>query len=86
MKRTIATLATVATLSLGISAPMADAMEMELNMLTGAVYNSLRSMGLPTDNIDKLTLSQITTIKFLIEGEDGMGKVQQIKKILADAE
>ncbi len=85
MKKTLTTLATVATLSFGLSAPVADAMEMELNMLTGSIYNSLRSMGLPTDNIDNLTLAQIGQIKSLIEAEDGMGKIQNIKKILDEA-
>ncbi len=85
MKKTLTTLATVASLSFGLSAPVADAMEMELNMLTGSVYNSLRSLGLPTDNIDNLTLVQIGQIKNLLDGEDGMGKIQSIKKILDDA-
>lgn len=85
MKNTIATIATVATLSLGF-AGSAFAMENELNMLTGSVYHSLRSMGLPTDNIDNLSLAQIVQIQAFINQEDGMGKVQQIKKILAEAE
>ncbi len=84
MKNTIATIATVATLSLGF-AGSAFAMENELNMLTGAIYNDLRAMGLPTDNIGNLTLNQITQIKGLIE-QEGMGNVQQIKKVLAEAE
>ena len=85
MKRTIATIATVATLSMGF-AGSAFAMQNELNMLTGSVYNSLRSMGLPTDNIDKLSLAQIAQIQAFIDQEDGMGKIQQIKKILSEAE
>jgi len=85
MKNTIATIATVATLSLGF-AGSAFAMEDELNMLTGSVYNSLRSMGLPTDNIGNLYLAQIAQIQSFIDQEEGMGKVQQIKKILAEAE
>lgn len=84
MNRTIATLATVATLSLGF-AGTSFAMGNELNMLTGSVYNELRSMGLPTENIDKLTLGQVALIKSLIE-EEGMGSTQKIKKILSDAE
>ena len=85
MKHTIATIATVATLSLGF-AGSAFAMENELNMLTGSVYNALRSMDLPTDNIGNLTLAQITQIQAFLDQEEGMGRVQQIKKILAEAE
>ncbi len=85
MKNTIATLATVATLSLGF-AGSAFAMENELNMLTGSVYNALRSMDLPTENIGNLTLAQITQIQAFLDQEEGMGRVQQIKKILAEAE
>ena len=85
MKRTIATLATVATMAVGFSAPTAFAMEDELNMLTGAVYHSLRSMGLPTDDINNLTLSEVAQIKNLID-EDGMGNTQKIKLILSRAE
>ena len=85
MKNTIATIATVATLSLGF-AGSAFAMENELNMLTGSVYNALRSMDLPTENIGNLTLAQITQIQAFLDQEEGMGRVQQIKKILAEAE
>jgi len=84
MKRTIGTLATIATLSLGF-AGSAFAMQDELNMLTGSVYNSLRSMDLPTDNIGNLTLEQITQIQVFINQEEGMGRIQQIKKILSEA-
>jgi len=85
MKRTIATIATVATLSFGF-AGSGFAMENELNMLTGSVFHSLRSMGLPTENIDNLTLEQISQIYAYINQEEGMGRIQQIKKILSEAE
>jgi len=84
MKRTIATLATVATLSLGFTGP-SFAMENEVNMLTGSIYHSLRSMGLPTENIGNLTLAEIVLIKTLLDGDEGMGTKQQIKKLLDEA-
>ncbi len=84
MKRTIATITTMAMLSLG-GAGASFAMQDELNMLTGALYNELRSMDLPTDNIGNLSLAQIVQIQAFINQEEGMGRIQQIKKILNDA-
>ena len=51
-------------------------MENELNMLTGSVYNELRAMGLSTDNIGNLPLTQIAQIQAFIDQEEGMGRVQ----------
>lgn len=87
MKRSIATVLTVAALSVGVGATAANAMsDQELNMLTGSVYFELRQLGLPTDNIDKLSLAEIAQIHQFINGEEGMGRVQKIKKILAEHE
>ena len=56
-------------------------MENEFNMLTGAVYNAFVQMGLPTDKIHDLSLSEVAQIKDLIE-ESGMGSTGKIKVIL----
>jgi len=83
MTRKIVALATAAAISLATFAPAVSAMETEFNMLTGAVYNALRSFDLPTDNIENLTLAQIATIKGILDGDDGGGnKKLQIKAIL----
>lgn len=80
----ILALATAATLSL---APVAQAqtMEMEFNMLTGAVFNALQSMGLPTDNIQNLSLSQIAQIRNIMSSDDSEGqKTQRIEQIIGN--
>jgi len=87
MTRKFAALATVATLTLTGMAPAVSAMDMEFNMLTGAVFNELRARGLPTENIDKLTLGQIAIIKGILDGDDGEGKkTQNIRAILLRVE
>ena len=82
MKRTIVTVITAATLSLGVAATSVNAMGQELNMLTGAIYNELASLGLPTDKIGDLSLAEIAQIQAFLNDETGMGRAQGIKKIL----
>ncbi len=82
MKRIIITTVTAATLSLGLAAGSASAMGQELNMLTGAVYNELTQLGLPTDHIQDLTLAELAQIQDFIGSESGMGQIQGIKRIL----
>ena len=56
---------------------------MEFNMLTGAVFNELRSRSIPTDNIDSLSLSQIAVIKSILDSDDPEGtKTQRIKTVV----
>ncbi len=81
MKRNILALATASAIAFAALAPSAQAMENEFNMLTGAIYNSFTAMGLPTDKIQDLSLSEVAQIKDLLE-EDGMGSTGQIKVIL----
>ena len=81
MKRNILALATASAIAFAALASSAQAMENEFNMLTGAIYNSFVSMGLPTDKIQDLSLSEVAQIKDLLE-EDGMGSTGQIKVIL----
>ena len=82
MKRTISTLITVATLSLALAAGAANAMGDELEQLNRALKNELTQLGLPTDHLQDLTLADISAIRGMLNSEDGMGKVQGIKKIL----
>ena len=82
MKRTISALAVAAAVAT-TGASMATAMEMEFNMLTGAVFNELKKRGLPTDNINELSLSQIAIIKDIIDGDEPEGvKNNRIEAIL----
>jgi len=83
MKRKFTALAAAAALSLTLAAPAANAMQQEFNMLTGAVYNSLSQMGLPTDNIQNLTLSEIAQIQLILTGGGSDGtKKNQVQAIL----
>lgn len=77
MTRKFAALATVATLTLTGMAPAVSAMDMEFNMLTGAIFNELRSRNLPTENIDKLSLGQIAIIRGILNNDDNAGKQSQ---------
>ncbi|MBT8456676.1 MAG: hypothetical protein HKO95_12735 [Rhodobacteraceae bacterium] len=82
MTRTLSALAIAAAVAT-TGASMATAMDMEFNMLTGAVFNELKSRGLPTDNIDQLSLSQIAIIKGIVDGDDSEGtKTNRIQAIL----
>ncbi|QIE41303.1 hypothetical protein [Meridianimarinicoccus aquatilis] len=67
MKNPIATIATVAALSLTILAPASQAMEQELDMLTQSVVNALRVEGFDTSNVENLTLGQVAEIKGVME-------------------
>ena len=74
--------AALAALLTAATVPVAGAMEMETNMLTGAVYNALKSKGFDTSNIDQLTLSEIAQIKLLLDndemGNNTRGAVERI--------
>ncbi len=81
MLSAVAIAASVATLS----APAAQAMDMEFNMLTGAVYNALKAQGFDTDKIDTLTLSEIAEINFILsDGDMEGGKRARINQILSE--
>lgn len=82
MTRKLLALAVASTMAL-TAAPAVNAME-GLNMLTGAVFNSLRAMNLPTDNIDQLTLAQIAQIKNLVDGGESEGTKRQRIKVILD--
>ena len=85
MKTKLVALATATAISFAVVAPAANAMEMEFNMLTGAVYNALKAEGFDTTNIDQLTLGEVALIKALLE-EDGMTSSTRgrIEKILSE--
>ncbi|MEL6801809.1 MAG: hypothetical protein AAFO80_18210 [Pseudomonadota bacterium] len=82
MKKSLAVLAlATAVATTGATASMA--MDMEFNMLTGAIFNELKGRNLPTDNINELSLSQIATIKDIIDGDEPEGqKTNRIQAIL----
>ena len=83
MKRTMTAIVTAATLSL-TAIPSAQAMEMEYNMLTGAVYNALNVLGADTSGISELSLVQIAQIKGIIESDEPEGtKKGRVEAIIA---
>ena len=53
-----------------VAAPAVNAMETELNALTGAVYNDLNSMQMDLASINDLTLADIQTIDQIMHGGD----------------
>ena len=69
MKKSMTALVLAAALT-GVGATSVSAMDMEFNMLTGAVYNALKAEGFDTSNIDKLTLAEIAQLKTLLQGGD----------------
>ena len=84
MKKSMTALALATALGVAAAAPV-SAMDMEFNMLTGAVYNALKAQGFDTSNIDSLTLNEIAQIKSLLEGDDmGNAARARINKILAE--
>ena len=84
MTRKLVALVTAATFSLAAAAPAVQSMEMEFNMLTGAVYNALKARGLPTDGMDGLTLNQIGQIRSILNDDSipESNQTQQIKAIM----
>ncbi len=84
MTRKLIALVTAATISLAAVAPAAQSMEMEFNMLTGAVYNALKARDLPTDGMDALTLNQIGQIGAILNDDSisESNQTQQIKAII----
>ena len=87
MKRTLTALVTATALTLSVAAAtaqdsMGTEMSMGFNMLTGAVFNGLRALGLPTDGINDLTLAQIAQIKAFIDEDMVSGQKGRIKAIL----
>ncbi len=44
-----------------------EAIGMGQSMLTGALYNSLRAGGYPTEGIEKLTLGEVALLRSLFE-------------------
>lgn len=84
MRKMIGATALAALMTAG-AVPAVQAMEMEFNMLTGAVYHALKSEGFDTTNIDKLTLSEIAQIKLLLNQDDmGNNARSAIERILED--
>ena len=84
MKTALSALALAATVAT-FGATASSAMDMEFNMLTGAVYNALKAEGFDTSNIDSLTLGEIAQIKTLLEGDDmGNAARERINKLLEE--
>jgi len=70
------------------AAPVAaqDTLSMGQSMLVGSLVNSLTRMGIPTDNINNLTLSQIAEIRFILEEDMATNQqAERIRSILAEA-
>lgn len=77
MKTSLTALALAASLAVP-AATAVSAMDMEFNMLTGAVYNALKAEGFDTSNIGSLTLTEIAEIKSLMDGAE-MGNATRVR-------
>ncbi len=84
MNRKLVALTAAAVMSLSATAPAVQAMDMEFNMLTGAVYNALSSRGISTDGMSNLTLNQVGQIRGILDSDDipDLQKTQRIEAIL----
>lgn len=85
MTYTLKKIAAAAALSLSVASP-GFAMEEELNMLTGAVYNDLTVMNMDAADIANLTLGEINTINAIMHaGDTDSEKRRKISNILRKA-
>lgn len=87
MNRTIATIATVSALTFGAAAfaQTASGMGQGYDMLQTALMSDFERIGIPTDQLDNLTLAQVAAIKGVIESEgDETQKKGQIEAIIAN--
>lgn len=88
MNRTIATIATISALTFG-GAAFADAhmsgMGEGYDMLQTALMSDFERIGIPTDQVDNLTLGQVAAIKGIVESDgDDNQKKGQIEAIIAN--
>ncbi len=89
--KTLAALALATSLAVSVgtaaSAMTDDEMiSMGQSMLTGALYNSLRSHGYDTDGIEKLTLGEIVILNTLLNSDDSKSQRDgQVKLIFERA-
>ncbi|WP_299651822.1 hypothetical protein [uncultured Jannaschia sp.] len=82
MKHIFAAAATIAALSTG--AAFAQTMGEGYNMLQTALMSDFERMGIPTEELDNLTLGQIAAIKEVVESEDESNQKSQIEAIIAN--
>lgn len=79
-------IATAAALTFSVMAPAANAMNSELNALTGAVYNQLNNMQMDLAMINDLTLSDVHAIdQIMASGDTESEKRNKINQILRRA-
>ena len=79
-------IATAAALTLSVMVPAANAMNSELNALTGAVYNQLNNMQMDLAMINDLTLSDVHAIdQIMASGDTESEKRSKINQILRRA-
>ena len=73
MKLKLIALATAATMTFGA----VNAMEVEHQMITDAVYNVLDQLNVDTANVGDLTLNQIAQIRAIVGGEESESEKRQ---------
>ena len=85
MTSKIKKIAAATALSLAVAAPAA-AMEDEVNMLTGSIFNMLSSRDMDTASMVNLTLGEINTISAIVHsGDSEAEKESKIGAILRRA-
>ncbi len=84
MNRTILSAATAAVLSLSLLSAGAQAAENEMKMVHDTVAALLTELGLPNDNIDSLTMAQVSQIIAIADSHEmGDAAKVRVQKIIA---
>ncbi len=88
MNRTIATIATISALTFGgaaIAQTAPSGMGEGYDMLQTALMSDFEQMGIPTSELDNLTLGQVAAIKGIVESEGNESqKKGEIEAIIAN--
>lgn len=85
MKRTIAAFTTAALLSVAALSGAANAAQDEMKMVHDTVVSTLIELGLPTDKVDALTMSQVQRIISIADGKErGEATKAMVQKIMGE--
>lgn len=84
MNAKLIAIATAATLAMAAPLAAQSSANQGYDMLTGALFNSFVAMGISTDKLGELSLSQVAQIKDVLDGDVSDGnKKARIEAIMA---
>ena len=81
MKRTLTALAAAAALSVAAVPAAVAQQDDDVGQIRQSIINGLEAQGFETDNVDNLTLGEVSQIKTFLT-QDGGGADQQIEMLL----